>query len=134
MHSGIAKRTKCIPQCIYFSFFQSHSASDLWYFTIPDKPYHLHSTLVWKGLTHPVAGYMKAFFPQSFMRFLRQFHPCSHSCSCNAFFMPMPNMEGKNSSFWNCKECKKILIWHLGLAAVSSRLFLDNLGTTRHIQ
>ena len=37
---GLQKGKKYIPQCMYFfSFFQSHNASDLWYFAICDKPY-----------------------------------------------------------------------------------------------
>ena len=32
MHYGIKKMVKCIPQCIYFSSFQSHNAPNMWYF------------------------------------------------------------------------------------------------------
>ena len=33
------KEGNIFPQYFYFAFFQSHNASDLWYFAFHDKPY-----------------------------------------------------------------------------------------------
>ena len=78
----------------------------------------------------------QTFFPNC-MRFSKilpnnSIHACLFSFWCNTFFRLMLNVERKITSFWNCREMrKKILTWHLHFTALSSRLFLDNLATTR---
>ena len=65
MHCGIAKRTKCIPQCNASIFpFQSLNVSDLWYFAIRNKP----CVLLLKSDSSVLTGFWNKMYNINFQR------------------------------------------------------------------